>query len=199
MKHAVNAKNTEWTDIQRRRQSHLTAEMNSKSVKVLIAIEVPNHTLFKLLFTTLQRCAAKTDIEKQTNRHLPLTETHVTTQSDVATTSIPILEDPTFWPPRIWVPQNPLFSFWTRLSCPLSFQVLTPPTPLSFWVSYLCLLILSERERGESHLKLKPTQLPTLWSLSLSFWAFHASIPGLCTCVCVCVCECLGYSLFTFL
>lgn len=163
--------------------------MNSKSVKVLIAIEVPNHTLFKLLFTTLQRCAAKTDIEKQTNRHLPLTETHVTTQSDVATTSIPILEDPTFWPPRIWVPQNPLFSFWTRLSCPLSFQVLTPPTPLSFWVSYLCLLILSERERGESHLKLKPTQLPTLWSLSFSiFLGFSCEYPRFVyVCVCVCV------------
>ena len=59
-------------------QSHLTAEMNSKSVKVLIAIDVPNQTLFELLFITLQRCAAKTDIEKQANRHLPLTETHVT-------------------------------------------------------------------------------------------------------------------------
>lgn len=162
--------------------------MNSKSVKVLIAIEVPNHTLFKLLFTTLQRCAAKTDIEKQTNRHLPLTETHVTTQSDVATTSIPILEDPTFWPPRIWVPQNPLFSFWTRLSCPLSFQVLTPPTPLSFWVSYLCLLILSEREEEKAIWNWNPPSSPHCGLfLSLSFWAFHASIPGLCTCVCVCV------------
>ena len=162
--------------------------MNSKSVKVLIAIEVPNHTLFKLLFTTLQRCAAKTDIEKQTNRHLPLTETHVTTQSDVATTSIPILEDPTFWPPRIWVPQNPLFSFWTRLSCPLSFQVLTPPTPLSFWVSYLCLLILSERERR------KPFEIETHPAphIVVSFFLYLSGLFMRVSQVCVRVCVCVS-------
>lgn len=89
------------------------------------------------------------------------------------------------------------FSFWTRLSCPLSFQLPSSnsPNPSQF-LSLLSLSPHSLRERDrqrnrerESHLKLKPTQLPTLWSLSFSvrLSGLFMRVSQVCVRVCVCV------------
>lgn len=106
-------------------------------------------------------------------------------------------------------PTKPAFLVFELASRALSasnFQVPTPPTPLSF----LSLLSLSphslrerdrqrnrERERERAIWNWNPPSSPHCGLfLSLSFWAFHASIPGLCTCVCVCVCVsvlCINY------
>ena len=181
-------------------QSHLTAEMNSKSVKVLIAIDVPNQTLFELLFITLQRCAAKTDIEKQANRHLPLTETHVTItykkeKEKKKPTWQPNQMSPRhhskYWRTprldhRVFGSHKTRFLVFELASLALSASKFQLPQPLSVFESLISVSSFSQRETERAIWNWNPPSSSHCGLfLSLSFWDFHASIPGTCVCVCV--------------
>lgn len=105
-------------------------------------------------------------------------------------------------------PSKPAFLVFELASRALSapnFQVPTPPTPLSFWVSYLCLLILSERETDretERGREREPFEIEThpaphiVVSFFLCLSGLFMRVSQVCVRACVCVCVsvlCIHY------